>query len=70
MLLPTSALPWDSHTHLVRGGSLMLLPISGAALLWDSHTHLVRGGSLMLLPTTPPHSPGIRHIPFTYRNIT
>ena len=39
------------HTHLVRGGSVMLQPTrvrSASMSRLFAHTHLVRGGSLML----------------------
>ena len=54
MLKPTafSARPLFTHTHLVRGGSVMLQPTVFSARSLFTHTHLVRGGSLMLQPTS------------------
>jgi len=39
------------HTHLVRGGSLMLEPTTRVVPPRLRHTHLMRRGSLMLEPT-------------------
>jgi len=39
------------HTHLVRGGHVMLQPKGARPRLGLLHTHLVRGGSMMLRPT-------------------
>ena len=44
--------PVSAHTHLVRGGFVMLQPTMrrGQRASASEHTHLVRGGFVMLLP--------------------
>ena len=50
-----------NHTHLVRGGSLMLQPTETPREPRFLHTHLVRGVSLMLQPTETPREPRFLH---------
>jgi len=53
-----------AHTHLVRGGSVMLWPtVRGKRASCFAHTHLVRGGSVMLRPTVRGSAPHVLRIP-------